>query len=97
MLRKVKMAMRIASGTFDEDIERMILECKDDLRVAGVTGADVENGIIETENPLIQRAIITFCKMNTPGFASQYDALKASYDEQKAQLSMHTGTTDWGD
>ena len=42
MLRKVKMAMRIASGTFDEDIQRMILECKDDLRVAGVTGTDGE-------------------------------------------------------
>ena len=26
-----------------------------------------------------------------------YDKLKAAYDEQKAQLSMKTGYTDWGD
>lgn len=95
MLNKVKMAMRIASGTFDEELQDLILAGKDDLRVAGVTGFDVENGQIDTEDPLIRRAIITYCKMHWPGFSGQHDALKASYDEQKAQLSMHTGTTVW--
>ena len=26
----------------------------------------------------------------------EYDRLKAAYDEQKAQLTMATGYTDWG-
>jgi hypothetical protein len=31
------------------------------------------------------------------GSPPDYDRLKASYDEQKAQLQMSTGYTDWGD
>ena len=97
MLSKTKAAMRITSGIFDEELQDLILAAKDDLRVAGVTGSDVENGKIETEDPLIRRAVITYCKMHWPGFSAQHDALKKIYDEQKAQLSMHTGTTNWGD
>lgn len=96
MLAKVKASMRIPSSTFDGEIHDLILAGKDDLMVAGVIGNDVENGTDEIEDPLILRAVITYCKMHWPGFASQHDALKKMYDEQKAQLSMHTGTTDWG-
>ena len=39
---------------------------------------------------------ITYCKANF-GSPDAYDKLKAAYDEQKAQLSMHTGHTDWGE
>jgi hypothetical protein len=31
------------------------------------------------------------------GLPEDYDRLKRSYDEQKAQLSNATGYTDWGD
>jgi hypothetical protein len=31
------------------------------------------------------------------GNPDNYDKLKSSYDEQKAQLSMTEGYTDWGD
>jgi hypothetical protein len=43
---------------------------------------------------LVKRAVITYCKMHF-GEPDGYDRLKASYDEQKAQLSTCTGYTDW--
>ena len=39
---------------------------------------------------MIIRAVITYCKANF-GEADEYDRLKASYDEQKAQLITCTG------
>ena len=61
-----------------------------DLGIAGV--------IVKSENPepILSRAIITFCKMSF-GLPDDYDRLKSSYDEQKAQLSNATGYTNWGD
>ena len=55
-------------------------------------------GVSETEEAdhLVSRAIVTYCRMNF-GQPDDYDRLKASYDEQKAQLSMATGYTDWRD
>jgi hypothetical protein len=40
-------------------------------------------------------AIVTYCKLNF-GEPDNYDKLKESYDEQKAQLSMADGYTVWG-
>ena len=45
-------------------------------------------------DPLILRAVTTYVKMNF-GLPEDYDKLKASYDEQKAQLGMATGYTIW--
>ena len=47
-------------------------------------------------DPNIRRAVRTYCLLNF-GQPENYDKLKAAYDEQKAQLSMATGYTDWGD
>lgn len=58
------------------------------MRQAGITNTDATD-------PMIRRAIITFCKLNF-GQVDDYDRLKASYDEQKAQLSMATNYTTWG-
>ena len=45
---------------------------------------------------ICKRAIITYCRVNF-GSPADYERVKAAYDEQKAQLSTHTGHTDWGD
>lgn len=60
-----------------------------DLGIAGVTT------ITETD-PLIVRAVTTFCRVNF-GQPDDYDKLKYSYDEQKAQLQVATGYTNWGE
>lgn len=43
---------------------------------------------------IVTKAVITYCKMSF-GLPEDYDRLKRSYDEQKAQLSNATGYTDW--
>lgn len=90
ILEKVKLTLRIAddNNDFNDEITDLINACTKDLGVAGVTN-------VEDTDALVIRAINTYCKANF-GDAEDYDRLKASYDEQKAQLSMCTGYTTWG-
>lgn len=89
MLEKVKLALRITTNAFNSELTDLINAAYLDLGIAGVINT-------ENETPLIIRAVITYCRCNF-GQPDEYDRLKASYDEQKAQLSMATGYTDWGD
>ena len=89
MTEKVKLALRITTTAFDSEIEDLISAALADLGIAGVENA------VETDQ-LIVRAVITYCKANF-GESDEYDRLKAAYDEQKAQLQMATGYTDWGE
>lgn len=87
MLNKVKMALRIVTNSFDSELTDLIEAAKQDLGIAGV--------VVPSElDAIVTRAIITYCKMLF-GLPEDYDKLKASYDEQKAQLSNATGYTDW--
>ena len=88
MLEKVKLALRIVGTEFDSELADLIAAAEADLAVAGVTN------VVETD-PLIRTAVITYVKARF-GEPDEYDRLKASYDEQKAQLSTNTGHTDWG-
>lgn len=85
MLEKVKLALRITTNAFDDELTDLIGAAQLDLGIAGV--------IIPAEiDSIVTRAIITYCKLHF-GEPSEYDRLKASYDEQKAQLSMASGYT----
>ena len=90
MINKVKLALRITTDAFDSEISDLILAAITDLRIAGVVPGEGED-----YDQIVQRAIITYCKMNF-GLPEDYDRLKRSYDEQKAQLSNATGYTEWG-
>lgn len=87
MLEKVKLALRIVTDKYDSEINDLIEAAKLDLGIAGVEVPD-------TLDALVTKAIITYCKMSF-GLPEDYDRLKNSYDEQKAQLSNATGYTDW--
>lgn len=87
MLDAVKLALRITTNAFDSELTDLINAAVLDLGVAGVTNTD-------TTDALVKRAVITYCKLHF-GEPDQYDRLKASYDEQKAQLGMATGYTTW--
>lgn len=89
MLDKVKMALRISTDAFDQELTDLIAAAQQDLGIAGVI-------IPETINEIVTRAIITYCKLSF-GLPEDYDRLKRSYDEQKAQLSNATGYTVWSD
>lgn len=90
MLAKVKLALRITTNAYDTDIQGLIDAAKLDLGIAGVV-------LPATIDAICERAIITYCKLHFLGLSdNEWDRLKASYDEQKAQLSMATGYTTWG-
>lgn len=84
---KVKMALRIKTSAFDDEIYDLIAAAKQDLGIAGVV-------LPEEIDAVCNKAIITYVRANF-GEPDEYDRLKASYDEQKAQLSMATGYTEW--
>lgn len=89
MLEKVKVALKITTTDFDTELTDMINAATIDLGLAGV-----ENTL--STDALVIRAICTYCRLNW-GSPADYDKLKASYDEQKAQMSMsslyNTATT----
>lgn len=87
MIEKVKKALRISTDAFDSELNDLIESAKLDLGIAGVV-------LPPTIDALVTRAIITYCKMSF-GIPEDYDRLKASYDEQKAQLATATGYTEW--
>ena len=87
MLDKIKMALRISTTAFDAELMDLINAAKLDLGIAGVI-------IPASIDELVTRAIITYCKMSF-GIPDDYDRLKASYDEQKAQLVTAAGYTDF--
>ena len=88
MLEKVKLELRISTDVFDSEITALINAAKLDLGIAGVELPAELDAVCEL-------AVITFCKMHF-GEPGDYDRLKRSYDEQKAQLATCTGYTDWG-
>lgn len=89
MLEKVKMALRIVANNYDNELTDLIEAAKQDMGIAGVV-------IPSTLTAVVERAIITYCKMSF-GLPEDYDRLKRSYDEQKAQLATCTGYTDWSE
>lgn len=86
-LDKVKMGLRIKTTAYDEELADLITAAQLDLGIAGVE-------VPSTLDEIVTRAIVTYCKMSF-GLPEDYDRLKKSYDEQKAQLVTATGYTDW--
>lgn len=89
-ISKVRKALRITTTEFDDEIGSLIDAALIDLGIAGADGINV----IESDTLTLQ-AVTTYVKMNF-GEPDEYDRLKKSYDEQKAQMSMATGYTVWG-
>ena len=88
LLAAAKLALRITTNAFDAEILSLLTAALLDLGVAGVI-------VPAEQSALVQLACITYVKMHF-GQPDDYDRLKTSYDEQKAQLSTCTGYTDWG-
>ena len=87
MIDDVKLSLRIVTDDFDDEIAMLINACQTDLGIGGV--------VVPSElDDIVKLAICTYCKMHF-GSTEDYARLKASYDEQKAQLSMATGYTNW--
>lgn len=88
IIDKVKTALRVSTTAYDDEIQDLIDAAQIDLQIAGVI-------VPVSLDAIVTRAIITYCKMSF-GIPDDYDRLKSSYDEQKAQLMTATGWADWG-
>lgn len=89
LIASAKLAARIKTTAFDSEVNSLLDAALLDLGVAGVE-------IPSWTDALVQQAAITYFKMNF-GQPDEYDRLKRSYDEQKAQLATCTGYTEWGE
>ena len=87
LIMQAKKARRITTDAFDDEVSRLLEAAMLDLGVAGVE-------VPEQLDALVSQAAITYFMANF-GEPESYDRLKRAYDEQKAQLSMHTGHTNW--
>lgn len=94
LLDKVKAACRVASNAYDEELTDLIESGLADMGITDIKSAFLTD---TDPDPLIRKAVITYCRMNF-GYQDElaYNRLKASYDEQKSQLLMSGRYTDWG-
>lgn len=81
MLEKVKLALRIKSNMLDVEINDLIESCKIDLSISGVK-------VINETDPLIQRAIIIYCKANFGLDNKDSEKYQKSYDLLKQSLGL---------
>lgn len=99
MLNEVKLALGKVKDDYDAEIAALILAAVGDLGIVDVEAAGVDLSIAQDgtvtdsstiTDQLLIRAIITYVRMNFKS-PEDYDKLKRSYDEQKAQLISATG------
>lgn len=100
MLNKCKTALRIKNTTaYDAEILDLIIAGIKDVQV---TGAEFQwtvqktDGIVTNvtiKDPLASRAVVTYVRVNF-GSPDDYDRLKKSYDEQKAQMRCNRNYTE---
>lgn len=81
MLESIKLALRIKSSAFDEEIIELIESSKIDLKISGITN-------IKEEDPLIRQAIKTYCKANFGLDNKDSEKYQSSYDMLKQHLSL---------
>ena len=95
MLSRVKLALMLSTDEFDTELNGLIQAAVKDLNIAGVDGLTITTS---TNDEIVIRAIVTYCCYQFElvyGDQNRAKNLKTAYDEQKAQLSMSTGYTEW--
>jgi uncharacterized phage protein (predicted DNA packaging) len=86
ILDDVKVALRISNIAFDGEIEDLIAGARQDLIITGIS-SEKANATNEMD-PLIKRAIITYCKAHFGYDNPDSDRLQKSYEMLKTHLSL---------
>lgn len=89
LLARVKIANRITTSVYDEELEELIEEAEADLALKGITKSD------EPTDPNIRKAIVLYCCIHH-GQREDREMLQRSYDDLKSRLGSSTGYTNWG-
>lgn len=94
MLDIIKLALRIVTEDFDDELEMLIQTAIEEMEGLGV--------VIQTETDgtpssiQVQSAVVAFCKWQF-GNNEDSDKWEAIYHTKLAQLKTMTGHTDWGE
>lgn len=105
MLAEIKKALRITATAYDTELMDLAAAGAADLRLAGILFPGEVKYTVSTSgvtdastirDGLTMQAIKTYVRLHF-GTPSDYDRLKVSYNEQKAQLMASTGHTEWGE
>ena len=85
LLDDVKLALRISPDTtaYDGEVQDLIEAAKADLRLSGVDPAKLDE-----LDPLIKRAIVTYCKAHFGFDNPDAERLQRAYDMLKAHLTL---------
>lgn len=84
MLEKVKTALRISNDAFNDEVTDLISAAREDLHLSGVS---LEKVSLDSD-PLIKRAIITYCKAHFGYDNPDADRFLSSYIMLKQHLSL---------
>lgn len=84
LIDDVKLALRITSSAFDNEVEDLIKAARQDLILSGVSS----NKANDDTDPLIKRAIVVYCKANFGYDNSEAERFQQSYDMLKAHLTL---------
>ena len=83
MFEKIKQRVRIKTDLLNGEIQDLIDEAKADLELAGILSAK----IIDTD-PLILRAVSTYCRAYYESDNVKAERLQAAYESIKAHLGL---------
>lgn len=89
MLALVKLALRLSTTTFDDEVGLYIADCISELTHLGITVAtDTTTG--DPTDKQIQSTIVAYCKWKF-GDAENKEAFRSIYNEKVKQLQSMTG------
>lgn len=78
---KVKLSLRLDGNDLDEEVKDLIEAAKKDLSISGVN-------VINEEDPLIIRAVTTYCRANFDPSNTDYERYVKSYESLKIHLCL---------
>ncbi|WJE51116.1 head-tail connector protein [Bacillus cereus] len=84
ILDDIKRSLRVSHNALDSDISDLIEEARHDLMLSGVSSIKVK----DDTDPLIKRAIKTYCKVEFTADAKESERFQASYSMLKNHLTL---------
>ncbi|HHT7172088.1 TPA: head-tail connector protein [Bacillus cereus] len=84
LLDDVKTTLRVSHNALDNDISDLIEEARHDLMLSGVSSKKANDDI----DPLIKRAIKTYCKAEFIADVREAERFKISYNMLKNHLTL---------
>lgn len=88
LFEKIKQRVRLRTSALDGEVLDLIDECKADLMLSGVLEEKIGD-----DDPLILRAVSTYCRAYYETDNNKAERLQAAYESLKTHLSMSVDYT----